>query len=593
MIRKSKFLILALVAISLSLLLSGCGAAECTEHIFDNECDTTCNNENCDFIREPLHSFSFSCDPTCNTEGCGYTREVEHKFELECDAYCSVNGCDFTREPAHIFSNDCDTVCDVEGCFEIRDITHKYSHSLDAECDTEGCGEKRELPKQAVLLMGQSNMFGGADVSTVELIVDPRLTMMRKDQWVSFSEPLHTSSTKSGIGPGGSFAKAFVETFDCELGVVPVAKSGSSLEDWAVGGELYSEALRLAKIAQRDSEICAIIWHQGESNQNDTEYAAKFKVIFDSLLRELGIDKKDIVIVTGELFGTRSDEVHHAQLEKLADYYPNYGIAESDGLTVYDVTTHFDAPSQRVFGYRYFNVFYNALTGGTYEFDDDPDSYYIERGVDTEYITEVDFNHFTSGPVYGMTGLITLNRDTGAVDIIEESPSKKYLSLKTGEKSEGVWGTALIDIYGSAASGSTVVFEAKFKLGEGSISVADIFKVSDDKESANWYYGLRLGGDGKLYNLVTGTSAQQQCLNVSLKRDEWVTIKLVMDFKNNVKDIYVNSVLVLDNAPITNGTIADAGILKSRIVQFSNNGSCGGEILVDDYKFYILDESLK
>ncbi|MBQ8302629.1 MAG: hypothetical protein IJX97_03660 [Clostridia bacterium] len=591
MLRKIKLSLIAITVATSVLLFSGCGAAECTEHSFDNSCDTTCNNENCDFTRESTHTFTFSCDPLCDTEGCGFEREVEHRFELKCDAFCSVNGCDFTREPMHEYSNDCDPVCDVEGCFEIRDITHKFSHSLDTVCDVEGCGEQREIGKQAVLLLGQSNMAGAGSCNTVAPIIDSRLSMMRNDKWVSFCEPLHVSTTKSGIGLGGSFAKAFVETFDCELGVIPAAKSGTSLEDWAVGGELYDNAVRLAKIAQKDSEICAILWHQGEANQNDTAYAAKFKVIIDSLLDEIGVDKEDIVIVTGELFGTRSDAVHRPQLEKLAEHYPNYGIAESDGLTVFDVTTHFDSQSYRVFGYRYFNVFYNILTGGTYEFDDNPESYYLEPGVDTEYITAVDFNHFAPGPLYGMTDLITLNRDTGAVDVIEISSSEKYLSLKTGEKSEGVWGSALVDIYGTATATSTVVFEAKFKLGEGTVSAADIFKVSDSNTSgATWYNGLRLTADGKLYDRGTGT---QVALNASLKTDEWTTIKVVMDFENNLKDIYVNSVLVADNVPITSGTVSEYDILKCRVVHFVNNGSCSGEILVDDYKFYVIDESLK
>ena len=86
-------------------------------------------------------------------------------------------------------------------------------------------------------------------------------------------------------------------------------------------------------------------------------------------------DKDKIVIVTGELFGTRSDAVHRDQLDKLAAYYTNYGVAESDGLTVFDETTHFDSPSLRVFGYRYFAIFYKCITGGVYEFDDDPSSY--------------------------------------------------------------------------------------------------------------------------------------------------------------------------------------------------------------------------
>lgn len=225
---------------------------------------------------------------------------------------------------------------------------------------------------QSVLLLGQSNMVGGADLGSVDPITDDRLFMMRNGTWVPMQEPIHVNGK---IGLGASFGKAFVESFDVNLGLIPAAKSGTTLADWAVGGELYENAVSMARIALQSSDICAILWHQGEGNQSTPDYAAKLKVILDSMMKDLGLDPGKIVIITGELFGTRSDLVHGPQLKLLEDYYENYGIAQSDGLTVYDVTTHFDGPSLRVFGYRYFAIFYNIITGKEYIYDDNPDNY--------------------------------------------------------------------------------------------------------------------------------------------------------------------------------------------------------------------------
>ena len=350
-----------------------CGATRDITHVYDNDCDSECNV--CAEVRETAHVYDNSCDGICNVKGCGATREVVHVYDNGCDRICNV--CEKIRKvDQHVYDHDCDGVCNTEGCGMTRTVTHVYDNNYDKVCNTKHCGYEREIRRQSVILLGQSNMAGRGDKYEVEPISDDRIFMMRDDVWVKMEEPIHTDKANAGIGLSASFAKAFVETFDCEVGLVPAAVGGTSLADWGIGGELYNEAIRLIRIAMQTSDVCAILWHQGEADQHNKHYAEQLKVILDSMLRLLDIDESKIVIVTGELFGTRSDAVHRAQLDKLGTYYTNYGVAESDGLTVFDETTHFDSPSLRVFGLRYFAVFYNLVTGESYEFDDNPLSYY-------------------------------------------------------------------------------------------------------------------------------------------------------------------------------------------------------------------------
>ena len=402
--KKTRIILLAIMAVVSLTLICSCGedpdaSVECSNHVFDNECDPDCNVDGCTYQREVAHVYDNDCDAECNTEGCGMTRVADHEYSDPCDATCNVKGCKFKRTVEHVYDNNCDeycntpgctgmrtvthvyddvcdTTCNVKGCGERREVSHVYDHAYDTECNTEGCGYERTVRMQSVILMGQSNMAGRGDLNTVDPISDDRIFMMKNDEWVKMKEPIHSDKASAGIGLAGSFAKAFVETFDCEVGLVPTAVGGTSLDDWAVGGELYKEAVRLTRLAMETSDVCAILWHQGESEQNSKTYASELKAILDSMLKALGIDESKIVIVTGELFGTRSDAVHRGQLDMLAKYYTNYGVAESDGLTVFDETTHFDSQSLRVFGYRYFAIFYKCVTGGVYEFDDDPNSYY-------------------------------------------------------------------------------------------------------------------------------------------------------------------------------------------------------------------------
>ena len=234
---------------------------------------------------------------------------------------------------------------------------------------------------QSVLLIGQSNMAGRGDIQSVEAINDDRIFMLRDGKFVKMQEPIHNDKPDvAGVGLGASFAKAFVDTFDCELGLIPAAFGGTSLADWEPDGYYYTRALEMAIEAQKNSEICAILWHQGEADQSNKNYASELKVILDSFISDLRLDADDIVIITGQLGEFRSESasnVNNALIE-LSSYYKNYGIASSSGLTAQDVTTHFDAASLRVFGYRYFSIFYKKITGKNYYFNEDPNAYYLE-----------------------------------------------------------------------------------------------------------------------------------------------------------------------------------------------------------------------
>ena len=597
--------------VMLALLVS-CNISLCNDHVFDNDCDTSCNNVWCKYTRDAEHVFDNACDSTCNTEGCGFKRETDHVFDNACDASCNTVGCMYTRPIAHIYDNACDTVCNVVGCGYERVVSHVYSHDCDTDCNTAGCyvtrtvshtfanalaskctnsdcPYEREIKMQSVLLLGQSNMSGRGDLTTVAPIEDDRIFMMRNDAWVKMQEPISVDSNRAGIGLSASFAKAFVETFDCDLGLVLASKGGTSLADWAVGGELYSNAVRLAKLAQESSEICAILWHQGESDQSNKKYAEQLKVIFDAMLDELGLDKNKIVIVTGELFGTRSDAVHRAQLDKLAEYYPNYGVAESDGLTVFDTTTHFDSQSLRVFGYRYFDIFYNRLTGGSYEFDGDPNSYYIPPAEDdNEYIASLDFNSLPTGAAASSSGKVSYYPKGGEINVVDVSAGDKLLSLKTGyNDSTSKYGDTYMDVINAASVGSTVVVEAKFKITGDLGAAVDLFKmVGAINGTQTTYRTVRVAKDGKIYNLSSGNTNSLAYLGYDLDLLEWTPIKIVLDLASNLKTVYVCGVKVVDNEPITAGSVSGYSLTKTRLVQFVQDNSAS-EILVDDYKCYL------
>jgi len=260
---------------------------------------------------------------------------------------------------------------------------------------------KRYTKMQSVILMGQSNMVGRGLQSAVDVIENDKILEMNSDgEWVKMEEPLRMNDTnrEDEVSLGASFAKAFVDTFDREIGLVPVAKGGSSIYWWQKGytgsddEDLYEKAVEYAIKAQETSEICAILWHQGETNKNldPTIYATQLKKMLDNFIADVGLDRDKIVIITGELGEWFGNVKIHEGLYAIADegYYENYDVVSSKGLTSKEDEkrddNHFDSPSLRVFGYRYFEKFYEALTDRncTYDYSQDPDYYRISSQVE-------------------------------------------------------------------------------------------------------------------------------------------------------------------------------------------------------------------
>lgn len=246
--------------------------------------------------------------------------------------------------------------------------------------------------RQSVLLVGQSNMVGCGKADAVAPITDDRIFMMRNDGWVPMKEPIHANATANTVGPAASFAKAFVETFDCELGLIPAAVGGSAASRWLksyTGDDgHYAPAIEMARKAQETTEICAILWHQGESNRGNKNYADLVKQIIDSMIEDLGLDRDKIVIITGEIGAWEGKEVTLVNSALAAieaeNYYPNYAFVSQEGLTnIERVSTdsHFDSPSVRVMGYRYFEAFYEELLDREcpYEYSQNTDDYRINK----------------------------------------------------------------------------------------------------------------------------------------------------------------------------------------------------------------------
>jgi len=244
------------------------------------------------------------------------------------------------------------------------------------------------------LAFGQSNMEGFAnyasDYNTVDKTSLPRFQVLgattcndlkrTKDQWSPGIAPLFRCGT--GLSPVDYFARTLVDSLPAtiRIGIVPVAVAGTKIEgfdpttgkayydakanasdSWMYniakeyGGDPYARLVAMAKIAQKSGVIKGILLHQGESNAGEAAevWGKKVNTTYQGLLKDLGLNAKDVPLLAGEVANAGGFNV---QIDQLPKTIPTAYVISSSGLTIHAKDTyklHFSAESYRTFGKRY------------------------------------------------------------------------------------------------------------------------------------------------------------------------------------------------------------------------------------------------
>ena len=226
------------------------------------------------------------------------------------------------------------------------------------------------------LMIGQSNMAGRGKKEEVRTIPSAgKLLMLRNGKFIGMSEPVNYDRPFSGISLGPSFIEQFSKDHpDDTVGLIPAADGGSSLEDWRVGGELYTNAVNLAKLAMRSSTIIGFLWHQGEaecgSEQNIESYEPRFITIIESMKQELGLPSVPVILGgLGDFLKLRAVSPNLVNYPKVNDrlveipkHHEGYYFVSAKGLTSNSDYLHFNAASLREFGLRYYRAFRDRVS---------------------------------------------------------------------------------------------------------------------------------------------------------------------------------------------------------------------------------------
>lgn len=245
--------------------------------------------------------------------------------------------------------------------------------------------KERGMDMDSFLLIGQSNMAGRGDFGEVEEIENPKCWMLRNGRWQIMREPINPDrmilqgyfgeyQLHSGVGPGASFADAYANHFQRDVGLIPCADGGTELNEWMPGELLYDHAVMQAKLAMRTSELKGILWHQGEYDSTTKEkvevYHDKFLHMIGSLKRDIGISEETPVIL-GELgeFIEHFEQgkykwapVLNEKFREIQHDIPMAGLVEARGLEARFDGLHFSSRAYRELGRRYFAKYLELVT---------------------------------------------------------------------------------------------------------------------------------------------------------------------------------------------------------------------------------------
>lgn len=222
---------------------------------------------------------------------------------------------------------------------------------------------------KSVLLIGQSNMAGRGFLHEVTPIYNENIFMLRNGRWQMMTEPIHFDRSVAGVGPAASFAQAWCNAnINEQLGLIPCAEGGSSIDEWNTEGALFRHAVSEAKFAMENSELMAILWHQGESDSYSgkyKDYYEKLDALVNSFRKEL--DASEIPFIVGGLgdylgktgFGRSAVEYDliNQELKKYAENNKDCYFVTAEKLYANPDGIHINAESQRRFGLRYFEAY--------------------------------------------------------------------------------------------------------------------------------------------------------------------------------------------------------------------------------------------
>lgn len=217
------------------------------------------------------------------------------------------------------------------------------------------------------LLIGQSNMAGRAPIKAMQRDTLQHVFLFNGNRFVPASNPLNKYSTvrkrlsMQKLGPGYSFGQELTELTGKNIGLIVNARGGTRIEWWQkeYNGHndfnLYKNAIKAAKEAEKYGDLKAILWLQGYANRkNAKDYMSLLMKLVRNLRHDVG---ENLYFIAGELPKWQSiTKKMNKVIDQIPYMIPNADYVSSDGLTpLHGDTTnpHLNTKSQLILGERY------------------------------------------------------------------------------------------------------------------------------------------------------------------------------------------------------------------------------------------------
>jgi carbohydrate esterase-like sialic acid-specific acetylesterase len=227
-----------------------------------------------------------------------------------------------------------------------------------------GVSAQADGPTDVFLLIGQSNMSGRAQmlegddaaIEGVQLLND-------RGEWEAARQPLNRYSTDRHDLPmqrfnlSGSFALSLRDTCpDVVPGLIVNARGGTKIEWWQPGEDLYEHALGRVR-ALEGVRLAGVLWHQGEGNAQDEQYAEKLEAVIAGIRSDL--DQPDLPFIAGHISG---ENVINPLMDALVQRVPYMRVISVDGLNPTDSDGHYDRDGMILLGRRYAEAYKSLVT---------------------------------------------------------------------------------------------------------------------------------------------------------------------------------------------------------------------------------------
>ena len=257
------------------------------------------------------------------------------------------------------------------------------------------------------LLAGQSNMVGrGTPFDPVLDAVDPNIWQWTQAGAVTPATARldhNDGEAPERVGMGLSFARAYHAANPSRpVLLVPTAKGGSGFagEDWNPGDYYFETAVTQANAAMAShpgNRLIAILWHQGENDVLAPYSTAQYAAAVDRLIYRLRARVSGAAtapFILGQFVPAWTSSPSPAAVLSAINATPSRvaftAVAPSAGLSGNspEDVIHFDAPSLRTYGSRYFTALASALANApTVSLASAPRTLSAEPGTNTLALT--------------------------------------------------------------------------------------------------------------------------------------------------------------------------------------------------------------